>query len=685
MYQALLSAGGSLQTYPSAAFNVGGGDFTVLAMIESTSGGTLVARKGTAGGAGNGGFLLVVNPDGSIKFATDDGFGCYQIVTRPTSVLGGEQHTVAGIRSGATLTVLLDGSTVPATSSGNGGSPLNIDNNLPLTIGCTQQGPEPHNQFLGAVTNVSFWSAALSGDQFVSAAFGRLTGSEPNLQGYWSLDATGDDLSPNDNPASIVGSVQFRYCFGCVWAEAANAYTFCQITNLPDSRAPTTTVSLAREIAVPAGAPALAYAIMADQDRPTFPAGAQVQLTDPTGLVYNQDQNTETVFATTAGGQLWGLMVINPAPGTWQVTVTAPASSAFHLTLHTVPSADVVATCRSALDPLFGAGTSAQVQFAQSTFGSFRDLVAGAAVAAVVGVIVAGAPSIVGLAVAPAALAVGVAAFALISIALILRALPRIADSRDDIHPPTLEVEGMSGFVVAKAKWLMMDANVDAVTKLVYDARKATLYPAVTASPFNKAQVGRLVGNQMTLNKVHEKMSSFNCGYVSASGHGETTHLAGWLAGEDPDSAGDDPDRLLLQQVVATQGVARFTDAMVRNKIIHFFACFCGYLGHPSGLGQAMVAYGAVAFFGYKGKFMISVDYPAQFCAPDIEIDLQMLRGKTCAEASTAAIVKFNEMIKWLRSRGHTEAASVLEFNRQLFVSPSSNPAYGKANARLEI
>src|SRR5205085_2584665 len=158
---------------------------------------------------------------------------------------------------------------------------------------------------------------------------------------------------PNNNTANIVGIVTFEYCLHCVWAQASNAYAFCRIANMPEPDAPTVNVTLSHEISVPPGAPVFGMAIMADQDAPAFPAGAQVTLTDPSGLVYNQGQNTNTVCAVTSGGQLWALMVIDPASGVWRLSVTVPSTTAFHLTMQTVPTSAVVQTSRQALEPLF--------------------------------------------------------------------------------------------------------------------------------------------------------------------------------------------------------------------------------------------------------------------------------------------------------------------------------------------
>lgn len=674
MYRAKIIAGASLEARSSAAFNFGTHDFTVMAMLESRQGGTVVARKGTAGGTGNGGFLLVVNPDGSVKFATDNGFGYFQVVTGPTRVLDGACHTIAGIRSGARLSILLDGVEVPATPSGNAAPPLNVNNYLPLTIGRTQQGQEPHNQFIGAVMNVSLWNLALSGDMVVKAAFARIAGDEPELRGYWALNGNTQDRSRNTNMASIVGSVSFEYCLDCVWAQASNHYAFCQIENKRSPSAPVMNVTLSHAIYVPAGATVFGMAIMADQDTPAFPVGAQVTLSDPSGVVYRGNQNTNTVCAVTSGGQLWALMVINPAVGLWHVTVTAPATSAFSLKMQTIPTAAVVQTSRQALDPLFNTSVRA-ASLPTLLLSSWWDVVAAVAVGVVVGAVAAAVVVYSGGTALPA-VAAAIGAFAVVEGTIATAVLPAIDSG--NLPGATVQVAGMAGFIVAADKLLILDANVaaDQATQRIYRQRKAKLYPKVTASPFSKVQ-SQLVGNDMNRVKVRDALLAFSSGYVTACGHGLPGTLFGWYVPGSSD---------VLEEVISNAGTAKFDAAEVRGKIIHFFACNTGDPGTPRspGLGRAMVAAGAVAFLGYKLPFIIDVAETPAFCACDIKIDLAMITGATCEEAHTQAIALYNSTISTLRANANPQAAARLESNRDALVSPSTDPMYGDKTAHLK-
>ncbi|HYD99621.1 MAG TPA: LamG-like jellyroll fold domain-containing protein [Alphaproteobacteria bacterium] len=180
-----LHGGGYLYADPSPAFNFGAGDLTVEAWIKSFSGGTVVARKGTEGGPGNGGFLLVVRPDGTLKFATDNGFGFFEADSVPVAVIDGVWHHVAAVRQGATITIYVDGEPVQATYRGNAGPPLDVNNGLRLTIGTADQVQEPYRAFNGALAEIRLWSRARSAEEIAAGLSRRLAPGEDGLAGYW--------------------------------------------------------------------------------------------------------------------------------------------------------------------------------------------------------------------------------------------------------------------------------------------------------------------------------------------------------------------------------------------------------------------------------------------------------------------------------------------------------------------
>ena len=229
---------------------------------------------------------------------------------------------------------------------------------------------------------------------------------------------------------------------------------------------------------------------------------------------------------------------------------------------------------------------------------------------------------------------------------------------------------------VAAGGFLLMDANAteDEATTRIYRQRKKKLYPNVTASTFNRVQ-SQIVGADMTKANVAAGMSAFTTGYVTGCGHGKWDHLQGWYDGKN------------WLTVLVAFGANKFAPAEAQGKIIHLFACNCGFLGTADrpGLGQALVAGGAVAFFGYNEPFIINVAESPLFCSCDIEIDLSMIRGQDCATAYANAIAAYDAGIARLQADGNMNAAAQLEKNRDSLVSPTVNAAFGDSTARLQI
>lgn len=665
LYNADLTSGAFFRTLPSPAFNFGTGDFSVGAMVATGTGGPVVSRLGPAGG----GFLLTINPDSTVTFGTGDGSGTWQVRSAATEVLDGCCHALLAVRQGATMRILLDGTPLAVTGSGTRQPPLNVDNNLPLLIGSTSSG-QGIAQLAGTIMNAGVWNVALTDGKVVAAAFARVQASDPGLQGYWTFDLTTDDLSPNGNPASIVGPVRFFPCVDCIFTTGANDYGFCQMANTPTAQQradpdllAADPLSQARHVHVQPGTPALFASIMSDADTPAFPAGVRVMVTDPAGRTYDSDVNSDTVLVVTRGGQPWGVSVVNPQPGPWHLAVTAPPASGFLLQLQTCPAAAVVPTITDALLPLYGPDTGTGVT---AEAGGWLSLLAKVAVAALAGVAVAGIVVLSGGTALPA-VAAGIVAFASVSLAEAQLSLPALNTA--SIPAATIQVGGMAGFLVAVDGLLLADANSDAATQLQYKRRSKVLYPYVTASTFGKKQKS-LVGAQVIRANVGAGLTSFGPGYASLAGHGRPSYLLGWYV-----SGNSGP----LQEVLT---VGKYSPAEARSKIIHIFACHCGYTP-PGGLGRDLVAKGAVAFFGYSDQFILPVNEYPVFCDCDIEIDKALIDGKNCDEAYKVAIAKYNAGISRYRASGDYQSAAYLETDRDRLVAPSTDAAYGDRTAFL--
>lgn len=208
---AKLQNNGYLSIPSNNAYLFGKGDFTLEAWIKPSSAGTIIGKKSTQGGSSlYAGLLLVLEPDGSFKLATDNGFGYYQIISVPTIAMNNDWHHIAAIRSNGTMTFCFDGIPLAAAAAGSLSSPLDVNNGLDLQIGSVQQNQEPYIHYSGGISEVRIWNKALSASDIHAAMNVNLNGNENCLVGYWPLHGNGKDISINKNDANIIGSVVFQ-------------------------------------------------------------------------------------------------------------------------------------------------------------------------------------------------------------------------------------------------------------------------------------------------------------------------------------------------------------------------------------------------------------------------------------------------------------------------------------------
>lgn len=205
-----LMNGGYLAASNNAAYNVGAGDFTLEAWVLPHSAGTIVSRKPTGGGKGNGGFLWVLKPDGSFKLTTDDGSGFYEVNSAATDAMDGMWHHVAGVRQAGQLRLYFDGAPLASSVRSNASTPLNINNSLRLLIGATDQLTESYNHYSGLLDEVRVWNYARDEGQISRYQYQQLAGNEQGLVGYWMFDFNiAADLSPVRSSTQKQGTVGF--------------------------------------------------------------------------------------------------------------------------------------------------------------------------------------------------------------------------------------------------------------------------------------------------------------------------------------------------------------------------------------------------------------------------------------------------------------------------------------------
>lgn len=187
------------------AYNIGCGDFTVEAWVKpSGGGGTILSRKPTEGGSYNGGFLLVLKPDGTIKLATDDGMGFYEVNSEPANVYDGRYHHILGSRQGETLKIYVDFEEIRATVRTNRFPDLNINNALGITVGAVEQMQEIYNYFNGSIGECRLWKKAVtysSKNEWADTDY--IASDLTGMWGFWNKSGT--DYSETANNLNVTG------------------------------------------------------------------------------------------------------------------------------------------------------------------------------------------------------------------------------------------------------------------------------------------------------------------------------------------------------------------------------------------------------------------------------------------------------------------------------------------------
>ena len=144
-----------------------------------------------------------------------------------------------------------------------------------------------------------------------------------------------------------------------VWIEARgnNSYVYCE---LDSNGTQGKQIDTRKTITVEAGAPYL-YAVLIKNDNSVdFPSGAMLVIKRPDGSVYNQESNLENLLVKMSGSSLRSLIVKNPPPGDWFITLTVPENVDFRFELQTLPSQAIGETINNSLKKAYSTSEGSQ-------------------------------------------------------------------------------------------------------------------------------------------------------------------------------------------------------------------------------------------------------------------------------------------------------------------------------------
>src|SRR5262249_11736425 len=157
---------------------------------------------------------------------------------------------------------------------------------------------------------------------------------------------------PYQNDGQQSDSVSFIPVFHTVWSNGDNAFSYVSVETrygtpdygpqqslrkVRDVTADPGTVSRQQNMVVGPGAPYLAFLIYGDDGTFAYPPGVQCTITRPDGTIISTDSNTDTAYIEMFQGYPWQVLIKDPPPGTWLLSVSGPSTADFTLGFQTLP------------------------------------------------------------------------------------------------------------------------------------------------------------------------------------------------------------------------------------------------------------------------------------------------------------------------------------------------------------
>lgn len=179
------------------------GSYTAMGYVKLSSYGTnnaIIGRDSVSGTLS--GWEFLINTSGQLQIYGRNASGNISIISHQSVELNKMTHVAGVLIPGSnTGELFIDGISVPVSITTGATTIVQATTNL--TVGKRNSGA---SYFLGKLSHVALFSAALTGSTIRSYISQGLTGSESNCIGYWSFDGNGNDASSNANNLSASGS-----------------------------------------------------------------------------------------------------------------------------------------------------------------------------------------------------------------------------------------------------------------------------------------------------------------------------------------------------------------------------------------------------------------------------------------------------------------------------------------------
>jgi len=133
---------------------------------------------------------------------------------------------------------------------------------------------------------------------------------------------------------------------GWIELHGDNSYCYCACSSAGDNKQKHDSN---KTMNVKEGAPYLYAVLTKDEDSMDFPTDAVLTIEGPDGTKYDRDIQEENQLVIMSGSSVRSLIVKDPKPGDWKMTMTVPEGVGFHCQCNTVPSKDPYKTITTAL------------------------------------------------------------------------------------------------------------------------------------------------------------------------------------------------------------------------------------------------------------------------------------------------------------------------------------------------